>query len=189
MTSPGEEPIISQSSSQSSNGETASASVTIPTTELEKLEKEAAEYRDKYLRLLAEGENTRKRMQKEREEMILYAVENLIVDFLDPIDHFENALQHMENASPEVKHWAVGFQMILKQLKDVLSNNGATTFQSVGKQFDPHQHEAVEMVATTEHPEGTIIVENVRGYKMGNRTIRPARVKVAKKPEESAQEG
>ncbi len=126
--------------------------VTITDIELEQLKKEAAEFKDKYLRLLAESENARKRMQKERQELIQYAVQNVIVDFLNPIDHLENALKFTQQASDEVKHWAFGFQMILNQFKDVLTNNGVVAFVSEGKPFDPHLHEAVEMVVSSEYP-------------------------------------
>lgn len=150
-------------------------------SEIERLRLEAGDYKDKYLRTLAENENARKRLQKERQEMTQFALQNLIVDFLDPIDHMENALRYSDQMSGEVKHWAMGFQMILNQFKDVLANNGVTPVESVGKPFDPHFHEAVEMVETEEFPEGTIVEESVRGYKMGERSIRPARVKVAKR--------
>lgn len=149
--------------------------------ELQILQGQVAEFRDKYLRGLAESENVRKRLQKERQELVQYAVQNVIVDFLSPIDHLENALKFADQASPDVKHWAVGFQMILEQFKDTLTNNGVTPFSSVGEQFDPHLHEAVEMITTNEHPPGTVIEESLCGYKMGDKTLlRPARVKVAK---------
>ncbi len=155
--------------------------VTTTDIELEKLQKEASEYKDKYLRMLAESENARKRMQKERQELIQYALQNMIVDFLNPIDHMENALMFAEQSpSQEVQHWAKGFEMILGQFKDVLSNNNVTAFESQGKHFDPHFHEAVETVETAEAEPGTVVSETLRGYKMGDRTIRPARVKVAK---------
>ena len=105
---------------------------------------------------------------------------------LTPIDHFETALGFSQQASDEIKHWALGFQMILNQFKDVLSNNGVTPIKSLGMHFDPHLHEAVEMILTTEHPPGTVVEECLKGYKMGERTLRPARVKVAKKPSVSA---
>jgi len=151
-------------------------------TELALAKKEAAEFKDKYLRGLAESENARKRIHKEKQEYVQYSLQNLIADFLAPIDHFENALKFTDQASPDVKHWAVGFQMILTQFKDVLAANGVQPFESKGTHFDPHRHEAVEVVTTTEYPPGTIIEESLRGYKMGDRTIRPARVKVAKAP-------
>ncbi len=154
--------------------------VTVTDVELKHLQREMMEYKDKYLRLLADAENTRKRMQKERQEFTKYAVENVIVDFLYPIDNLENALKFAQQMSDEVKHWAFGFQMILTQFKDVLTNNGVIPFESQGMKFDPHAHEAVEIVETTTQPPGTIMEEYVRGYKIGDRTIRPARVKVAK---------
>jgi molecular chaperone GrpE len=145
-------------------------------------EQELKECRDKYLRLLAEMENTRKRMQKEKHETTRFAIENMIADFLIPMDNLENALGFAQKMSEETRNWAMGFQMILGQFKEVLSNNGIAPFTSVGTLFDPHKHEAVETEETTEMPEGTIIQEFIRGYKCGDRIIRPARVKVAKKP-------
>jgi len=149
-------------------------------SELALAKQEAAEYKDKYLRNLAEMENSRKRLQKEKLDLTQYAIQNVILDFLPPLDHLENALRFTEQASPEVKHWATGFEMILTQFKDALANNGITTIVSVGTPFDHDSHEAVEMVATDLHLEGTVVEEHVRGYKMGDRVIRPARVKVAK---------
>lgn len=153
--------------------------VLITDEELKGLQKEIVEYKDKYLRLLADAENARKRLQKEKQDISRYAVENIIVDFLHPIDNFENALRFAQEMSDEVKNWAFGFQMILAQFKDVLIQNGIISMDAIGKQFNPHEHEAVEMIESIEPP-GTIIEECVRGYKMGDRTIRPARVKVAK---------
>jgi molecular chaperone GrpE len=156
--------------------------VTVTAIELEQLKTEVAECKDKYTRLLAESENARKRMQKERQEMVQYAIQNTIVDFLNPIDHMEGALSYTEQMTPEVKQWAVGFQMILGQFREVLSNNGVTPFSSIGQAFDPHSHEAVEMEVSTDYAPGTVVSESLKGYKMGDRTIRPARVKVAKAP-------
>ena len=158
------------------------ATVVISQAELEQLKRDAAEYKDKYQRALAESENARKRLQKERQELIQYALQNVLAEFLGPIDHLENALQYADQASPDVKHWAQGFQMIANQFKDVLTNNGVSPFTSTGKHFDPHLHEAIETLITTEYAPGTIVSESLRGYKMGERTLRAARVKVAKAP-------
>lgn len=153
--------------------------------ELEQLRRELADYKDKYLRSLAEAENSRKRLQKEKQEMIQYATHNVISEFLSPIDHMENALKFTQQMSDDVKHWAVGFQMILSQFKDVLNINGVIPFESEGKPFDPHKHEAIEMIATADFAPGTVIEETVRGYSMGDKVIRPARVKVSKAVEET----
>jgi molecular chaperone GrpE len=140
----------------------------------------AEDFQDKYLRTLAEMENMRKRMQKEKQDMLRFGIENAISEFLPTIDHFEQALKHSENASPEVKSWVMGFQMILSQFKEVLHNHGITAFHSEGNSFDSTYHEAVEIEETDKVPEGTIISEFTKGYKSPLRVIRPARVKVAK---------
>lgn len=140
-------------------------------------------WKDKYLHAIAEMENMRKRMQKERYETSKFAIESTIVDFLPPMDNFENALRFAGSASPEIKNWAIGFEMILSQFKEVLSNHGIHPFSSEGTQFNPLQHEAVEVFETTESPDGTILQDFSKGYKSSARTIRPARVKVAKNPQ------
>lgn len=147
----------------------------------ELLEIEVEEHKDKYLRLLAEMENTRKRLQKEKIDMMRFSVENVITEFLAPIDNLENALNFAQNMSEETANWAKGFQMILGQLKEVLSNNGIASFHSIGSFFDPNSHEAVEVEELESCVDGEILQEYSKGYKSGNKTIRPARVKVAKK--------
>lgn len=144
------------------------------------LEDTLKECQDKYLRLLAESENARKRMQKERQELTKYAVENVISEFLNPLDSFEKALKFAESGSEEVKRWAIGFEMILGQFKQVLANHGVEEYESLGKHFDPHFHEALEVVETNDYKPGIIVHEFAKGYKIGDRVVRVARVKVAK---------
>jgi molecular chaperone GrpE len=141
------------------------------------------DWKDKYLRSLAEMENMRKRMQKERQEIARFGIENAIGAFLPAIDNFENALRFAESAGPEVKNWAIGFEMILSEFKEVLHNHGIVSFHSEGNTFDAGLHEAVEIVETSEVPDGTILHEFTKGYKSAHRTVRPARVKVAKRPQ------
>ena len=156
--------------------------VTLSAEEFRNLSQNAEEFQVKYWQLLADSENSRKRLQKERQEMNKHGIRNVILDFLQPLDTFEAALNSAENGSEEVKNWAVGFQMILNQLKEVLNNYNVKSFSTKGMLYDPHHHEAVETVETTEHAEGTILHEFAKGYKMGDTTIRPASVKVAKAP-------
>lgn len=152
-------------------------------------EKEEIDYEEKYLRLLAELENTRKRMQKERQQSIRFAIENSISEFLPIMDNFENALTFAQkNTSTEVQNWASGFQMILTQFKDLLHNHGIVAYHSEGNQYDPHSHEAVEIIETDDHPEGVILQEFAKGYKSQHRIIRPAKVKVSKKPKKTDEE-
>ena len=146
------------------------------------IEKELRDYKEKYLRLLAESENTRKRLHKEQTDTLKFAIENTICEFLPSIDNFENALRHSKNSSEEVKNWATGFQMILSQFRDILHNHDIVAFHSSGNTYDPHFHEALEIVETNDHPDGMILEEYAKGYKSNQRTIRPAKVKVAKAP-------
>jgi molecular chaperone GrpE len=152
------------------------------------LHKELKEYQEKYLRLLADLENSRKRMQKEKSETIRFAIENTICDFLPALDNFENALKLSEKAPEEIQKWATGFKMILSQFRDVLHSNGIVAYHSEGNLFDPHFHEAMELIETTEHPDGMILEEFAKGYKSGTRTLRASRVKVAKSPSSLAEE-
>ncbi len=146
------------------------------------LEEQLKEMKEKYLRALAEQENARKRLQKERDEYLAFGVENAIGEFLPAIDQLENALRFAESGSPELQSWGMGFQMILAQFKEVLNQHGIVSFTSEGHTYDPHLHEAVEIVETAESPDGQILKEFAKGYKSARRTLRPARVKVARAP-------
>jgi molecular chaperone GrpE len=123
-------------------------------------------------------------VQKEKQDMTRFAIENVIAEFLSPLDNFENALGFTDQMSQETKNWAIGFNMLLAQFKDVLSTHGVTSFSSTGSSFDPNMHEAVEIEESTTHQDGTVIHEFLKGYKRGDRILRPARVKVAKAPSE-----
>lgn len=154
--------------------------IEIDKAELDKLKESVKEHQDKYLRLLAESENLRKRLQKEKAELQAYARESLICEFLNPIDHFENALGFKEGVSDDVRNWMVGFEMILAQFKEVLAQNDIRPIEAMGAKFDPHRHEALEAEESEDHPVNTIIKEYVRGYQMGPKVIRPSKVKVTK---------
>ena len=151
---------------------------------------ETEDYKDKYLRLLAESENMRKRMQKDKQEMTRFAIENVLADIIMPMDNLENALTAATNMSAEIKNWAFGFQMILGQFKDVLQQHGVSAFKSEGELFDPHKHEAVESEESETVTPGTVLQEYVKGYRCGDRIIRVARVKVSceKKPSPTPEE-
>lgn len=144
------------------------------------LQKELTECKEKYMRVLAESENARKRMQKEKAESQSFAVHSILLEFLQPLDHLEHALRHAENASPEIQHWAKGFEMILDQFRQVLLNNDVESFESIGKPFDPNFHEAIETEETDAFPDGTVMEQFAPGYIAGGiRVVRPAKVKVA----------
>lgn len=165
-------------------GEEQKEEGTLDETEL--LRRQLEEEQNKYLRSLADMENSRKRMHKERHESNRFAVENVIGEFLEPLDNFENAMGFIHQASEETQNWAKGFEMILVQFKNILSSHKVTPYTSEGKLFDPHLHEVLEVEETEKHPDGLILQEFMKGYRCGERILRPARVKVAKAPKREA---
>lgn len=155
--------------------------------EKEKLLFELEEAKRKYLSTLAELENMRKRLQKERIEMTKFAVDEVIADFIEPIEQLEKAMGFASQMSHEVQNWALGFTMILGQFKQVIQEHGITSFGTKGDHFDPHLHEAIEAIATDEAPDGIILEILCKGYRSSDRMIRPAKVKVAKSPKKEEQ--
>jgi molecular chaperone GrpE len=144
-------------------------------------DKEIAELKDRYLRALADTDNIRKRMRQQSEDAIRLQRENLLRDLLPITDNLERAVEAARgggNGKPIVE----GVEMVLRSLLDFLRSNGVSPRESVGQPFDPQFHEAVDHVESGEHPPNTVISEFHRGYQVGERVLRPARVAVAKAP-------
>jgi len=140
------------------------------------LQTELDHVRDVYLRKLAEFDNFRKRVDRERDDVRLAAQEDIIRDLLPVIDNFERALQH---AGDDSGAFHQGVEMIAKQLRDTLERKGVSEIDPLGHTFDPSIHEAVQRVEDGEHPPGTVVFVMLKGYTMGDRLIRPAMVGVA----------
>src|SRR5215813_5095872 len=153
--------------------------------ELKRLEAEAAEMRDKAARRQADFENFRKRIERERSETYNRAASELVIKLLPVLDNLGRALDAEASIeaseSDEFRHFLSGVDLIYKQLGGVLETMGVKTVPSVGQKFDPHFHEAVTTEATDEYEPETVIQEIVRGYKLGEKLLRPALVKVAVK--------
>jgi len=147
--------------------------------ETEKLQAELDHVRDVYLRKLAEFDNFRKRVEREREEIRQAALEDFIRELLPVVDNFERALQHAEDDGGAFHQ---GVEMIAKQLHDTLERKGVQQIDPVGESFNPEVHEAVQRVEGVEHAPGTIVFVMLKGYSMGDRLIRPAMVGVAVEP-------
>src|ERR1700688_42542 len=142
-------------------------------------DKEIAELKDKYLRTLAESENARKRIRQQSEESIRIQREAILRDLLPIIDNLERALAAARNGT-DTRTIVDGVEMTVRALIDFLRAQGVTPLQSVGQSFDPNRHEAVDHVASEAHPPNTVVDEFHRGYLIGERVLRPARVSVAK---------
>jgi molecular chaperone GrpE len=152
------------------------ASSAAETGELQKLRSERDTLLDRLARLQAEFENARKRTVREQQEFRDFATADAIKALLPAIDSFERALQTPANQPSEFRS---GVELIYKQLQDALTRLGVRPVPAKGTVFDPHVHEAIEMVETSDVPDHQVIDELQRGYKLKERLLRPAMVKVA----------
>ena len=144
------------------------------------LKTELEHVREMYLRKLAEFDNFRKRVDRERGEDRRAGAEEFVKDLLPVLDNFERALEHADGDSGAFQQ---GVEMIAKQLWDTLERRGVAEVNPVNEPFDPELHEAVQRVEDSERPPGTVAFVMLKGYKMGDRLIRPALVGVAFDPE------
>lgn len=151
--------------------------------QIEALTAERALLYDKLLRRQAEFENYRKRVERERNELYQHGRDDVLLQFLPVVDNFERALSSLETSEGDAEALRHGVELIHKQFKDALSKLGLEAVEAVGQTFDPHVHEAVTTEATDKHKENTVIQEFQRGYRIGDRLLRPAKVKVASSPE------
>lgn len=151
--------------------------------ELKRVESEVAELKDRLARRQAEFENYRKRIDRERAETYERAVADVTLKLLPVVDNLRRALDTEASVeaieSDEFRHFLSGVDLIDKQLNGVLETLGVTPVSAVGERFDPHVHEAVVTEESSEHEPDTVIQEIVRGYKLGDKLIRPSLVKVA----------
>jgi molecular chaperone GrpE len=146
-------------------------------TELQKLKVERDTLLDRLARLQAEFENTRKRAAREQQEFRDFATADAIKALLPAFDSFERALQA---PATQLNEFRGGVELIYKQLQDALAKLGVRAVPAKGELFDPHVHEAIDMVETTEVPDHQVIDELQRGYKLKDRLLRPAMVRVAR---------
>jgi len=147
-------------------------------SELQKLRAERDSLLDRLARAQAEFENARRRGAKEQQDFRDYAAADAIKALLPVIDSLERALQVKSDGGD----FRSGVELIYKQLQDVLAKLGVRAIAAKREPFDPHVHEAIEMVETTEAPDHQVLEELQRGYKFKDRLLRPAMVKVAKNP-------
>ena len=142
------------------------------------LEAKAAELNDQYLRKAADFENFRKRMNKEKQDLMEFANQNLLLDLLPVIDDFERAIKSAET-SKDFASFFEGVKMIEKQLSTMLENKwGLKRFDSEGEHFDPNRHEAIQMEKSAGVSEAVVKADYLKGYLLKERVLRFAKVKV-----------
>jgi molecular chaperone GrpE len=142
---------------------------------ISRLEEELEELRDRSIRTLADFENYRRRAERERDELRRYAAFEAMSDFLPVLDNLERAL----SAGGSADDVRVGVEMILRQMRDLLRQRGVAPVEALGEPFDPTLHEAVARDEDPDVDVPTVIEEMQRGYRMHDRLLRPALVKVA----------
>jgi molecular chaperone GrpE len=150
--------------------------------QLDAKEKEAKEYHDRYLRQVAELENFKRRITREKDESIRFANEALVKDLIPIVDNLERAVAHAKdggNGRPLVE----GVEMVLRGLFDMLAKHGVAQISAIGQPFDPEKHEAMAQVESTTYQPNTVVEEYHKGYLLRDRLLRPSLVSVAKAPE------
>jgi molecular chaperone GrpE len=157
----------------------ADKDIVLKESEYKKLVDDAAAFKDKYIRILAEFENARKRNERDRAELIKYAHEEVIIETLSIYEDMERSLEAAKKFSADA-NISKGLELVVGKMRELLNSYDVKPVESVGKKFDPACHEAMMQAESQEHDDGTIIEEFQRGYKLGDRVVRTAKVKVAK---------
>ncbi len=155
--------------------------VSVKESDYQKLLADLAEYKDKYLRLYAEFDNARKRMERERLEFVKYANEGLLSEFLNILDDLERSMEAAKARHEDYAAFLKGIEMVMAHIYEMLKLNRVKPLGSVGKKFDPHVHEVLMLSESDGVEEGTVLEEFQKGYLLEDRVIRTAKVKVAKK--------
>jgi molecular chaperone GrpE len=161
-------------------GQSAEASLK---AELEQVKGERDQLLDRLARLQAEFENTRRREVKERQDARDYAVQNAVEPFLGVMDNFQLALKS-DGTKEQLR---AGVELILKQMEEALKGLNVQPVESVGTQFDPRVHEALGSIETAEFPDHQVLEEIRRGYKIREKLLRPALVRIAENKEQRSE--
>ena len=169
----------------SAGNEAAPAQAPEPTSALqeenEKLRAERDALFDRLARLQAEFDNARKREARERTDYRAFAISDAVEQFLPVLDNFRLAL----SSGGTVEQMRMGVELIAKQMEEVLRSLNVTPVETVGMQFDPRVHEALESVETADVPDHQVLEEVRRGYRIKDRLLRPALVRIASNPKQS----
>jgi molecular chaperone GrpE len=142
------------------------------------LESAAAEAKDRHLRLAADFDNYKRRARQEQTDTIQHASTELIARLLPGLDDLHKALEHTPDGVDEA--WAKGLELSVRKLEEALGAFGLEPIEAVGASFDPKYHEAIGHEESDDYPEDTVVQELRRGYRMRDRVVRPALVKVAR---------
>lgn len=155
--------------------------------DIEALKEEVKKYKEQYLRVLADSENFKKRIDEERIRERKYGSQRVLEKLIPSIDIFDKAV-NMQTDDEKLKNFLIGFEMINNNLKQTLSEEGVKKIKAVGEKFDPRYHHAVETEWNSDYEEDVILSEMQTGYMYKDRVLRPSLVKVNKKTEVKEEE-
>jgi len=142
--------------------------------------KEEVDYKAKYFYIAAEMDNYRKRIEREKENLLKYGNEKVLSDLIQVVDNFERTIDMLKHdEDPKIKNIVVGMDMVTKQFLDTLSKHGLTQVPSVGKDFDPHLHEAMAQEYVEGAKPNQVVKEFQKGYSLNGRLLRASKVVVA----------
>lgn len=147
-------------------------------TQDSKLQEEYDKLNQQYVRLAADFDNYRKRQEAERENLIKFGTENALKNLLEVLDNFERGQKTLEGVE-DCEKVKESFNLVHKQVRETLAKLGLEEIKAIGEEFDPNFHEAVMQTPTSEHPENSVITELQKGYKLGDKVLRPTLVNVA----------
>jgi molecular chaperone GrpE len=145
--------------------------------QLSQARQETSEFKDKFLRERADMDNFRKRQERNAQERVQREKKVLILNMLGVMDNVERALTYQETMDRQALQQTL--RMLMWQMNEVMKGEGLTPITTVGEKLNPYEHEAIELVENSDQPEDTIVEEVLKGYKIGNETLRAARVKVS----------
>lgn len=148
----------------------------IEKSEVEQLKEELSREHEMYLRALADFDNYRRRVERERASAVRSGKRELMLSLLELMDNFERAFEHTSDAPEGLSD---GLQAIHRKLMGLIEAQGVTRFESIGQKFNPQLHEATSLIEDSRRESGSIIGELQRGYLWGDEVLRPARVQVA----------
>ena len=155
--------------------------ISIKESEYQKLLKDAEDYKEKFVRLFADYDNARKRTERERHDFVKYANEGLLSEFLAILDDLERSTEAAKLKHEDYTAFLKGIEMVMAHIYEMLKKNNVKPMDSAGKKFDPHYHEALLQEETDKADDDMILEEFQKGYFLGDRVLRTAKVKVAKK--------
>jgi len=144
------------------------------------MRKERDQYYDQLLRKQAEFENYRRRVEREKADARFYSKQEILRELLNVLDTCERGLESMRAHEASLETYREGYELLYRQIQALLSKFGVEEIPATGQQFDPNIHEAIMHESSNEHDEGQVIEEIKKGYRLQDRLLRPAQVKVAK---------